>query len=91
MQAAMATDAPSGIPLDMLMAAMDECCNDSETIERTGQACKSAPVCSVPVADTTSFPMVALLIQGALGPPEPAGRELPPGAASLLLRPPSPV
>lgn len=91
MQEMMVMGAEAGIPVDMLIEAMDDCCNDLETFERTGQLCKTAPVLVTPAADFSSFPTFAVHTTRAQAPPEPAWRRLPPGAAPRLWRPPSSV
>ena len=89
MQDMMAMGAESGIPMDMLIEAMDDCCNDLDTFQRTGQLCKGVPMGATPVADISSFPTLAVTARLTQTPPEPRWRSLPPGATTRLWRPPS--
>ncbi|MGE0430105.1 hypothetical protein [Hydrogenophaga sp.] len=71
--------------------AMDDCCNDMATFERTGQPCKSVQSCVAPAAGLPSFPSLVALTPITQDPQAPTWRSLPPGATSLLWRPPTSV
>ena len=71
--------------------AMDDCCNDMATFERTGQPCKSVQSCVAPAAGLPSFPSLVAQPLVTENPQAPAWRSLPPGATSRLWRPPTSV
>lgn len=81
--------ADAGIPMDMLLEAMDDCCNDLDTFQRTGQLCKGVPMGTAQVADISSFPTLTTAPRLTQVPSEPRWRSLPPGATTRLWRPPS--
>lgn len=76
---------------ESLAEAMDDCCNDMATFERTGQPCKSIQSCVVPAAGLPSFPSLVAQTPVTQDPQAPAWRSLPPGATSRLWRPPTSV
>ncbi|WP_300653918.1 hypothetical protein [Hydrogenophaga sp.] len=71
--------------------AMDDCCNDMATFERTGQPCKAVQSCVAPAAGLPSFPSLVAQTPVTQDPQAPAWRSLPPGATSRLWRPPTSV
>jgi hypothetical protein len=91
MQEMMVMGDEAGEMAETLAEAMEDCCNDLATFERTGQACKSVQSCVAPSAGLPTFP--TLLAQTAVSqdPEEPAWRSLPAGATSRLWRPPTSV
>lgn len=71
--------------------AMEDCCNDLATFERTGQACKTGQECTAPAVwmpPLQSLEFEALAAQDFTAP---VWRSLPPGATSRLWRPPTSV
>ncbi|MBT9465396.1 hypothetical protein [Hydrogenophaga sp.] len=91
MQEMMAMDDQAGEIADTLVEAMDDCCNDLATFERTGQPCKSIQSCATPAAGMPSVPSLAALTSVTQDPRAPAWRNLPPGATTRLWRPPTSV
>ena len=76
---------------ESLAGAMEDCCNDMATFERTGQPCKSVQSCIAPAGGLPSLPSLVVLTPVVQDPQAPAWRSLPPGATSRLWRPPTPV
>lgn len=74
-----------------LVEAMEDCCNDMATFERTVQPCKSIQSCAAPAAGMPTFPSLVALTPVTQDPQAPAWRSLPPGATSRLWRPPTSV
>jgi hypothetical protein len=74
---------------ESLAEVMDDCCNDMATFERTGQPCKSIQSCVVPAVGLPTFPSLVALTPVTQDPQAPTWRSLPPGATSLLWRPPT--
>lgn len=72
-----------------LAQAMDDCCNDIATFERTGEACKSTQVCGAPVAGSVPSFALGLLVQTTDPPPPLAWRSLPPSHPTPHWRPPA--
>jgi hypothetical protein len=91
MQGLMAMADEAGKMEESLAEAIDDCCNDMATFERTGQPCKSVQSCVAPAAGLPSFPSLVALAPGTQDPQAPAWRSLPPGATSRLWRPPTSV
>lgn len=76
---------------ESLAEAMEDCCNDMATFERTGQPCKSVQSCVAPAAGLPSFPSLVAQTPVTQDPLAPAWRSLPPGATTRLWRPPTSV
>ncbi|MCU0955779.1 MAG: hypothetical protein MUF55_00230 [Hydrogenophaga sp.] len=74
-----------------LAQAMDDCCNDLATFERTGEACKSDLACAAPVAWSAPLQALAFLAQAPHALSAPAWRSLPPGSFTPLWRPPASI
>jgi len=91
MQAMMTMDDGSVDKPGALATAMEDCCNDPATFERTGQACKSTLSCVVPTAGMPSVSALVALVQVTQEPQAPVWRSLPPGASTRLWRPPTSV
>jgi len=91
MQDMMAMEEEASETAKTLAQAMEDCCNDMATFERTGQPCKSAQSCVVPAAGLPSFPSLVAQTPVTQDPRAPAWRSLPPGATSRLWRPPTSV
>ena len=91
MQGVMAMDADVADLAGDMADAMEECCNDLTTFERTGQPCKSVQSCAAPAAGLSSFPSLVALSPVTQNPQAPNWRSLPPGATSRLWRPPTSV
>lgn len=91
MQGMMAMAEEAGEMEESLAEAMDDCCNDIATFERTGQPCKSVQSCVAPAAGLSSFPSLGTQTPVTQDPQAPAWRSLPPGATSRLWRPPTSV
>jgi hypothetical protein len=91
MQGMMAMAAEAGETAETLAEAMEDCCNDMATFERTGQPCKSVQSCVAPAAGLPSFPSLVVLTPVTQDPQAPAWRSLPPGATTRLWRPPTSV
>jgi len=91
MQDMMSMDSGVGVAPESMAEAMEDCCNDLATFERTGQACKSAQACVAPAAAWPSLSALVALAQVTQGPQAPAWRSLPPGASTRLWRPPTSV
>jgi len=91
MQGMMAMADEAGEMEESLAEAMDDCCNDMATFERTGQPCKSVQSCVAPAAGLPCFPSLVAQAPVAQDPEAPAWRSLPPGATSRLWRPPTSV
>jgi hypothetical protein len=81
----------SGDTAKTLAEAMEACCNDLATFERTGQACKSVPNCVMPAAVVPAFADLVAQSPVSLDPQAPAWRRLPPGATTRHWRPPASV
>ena len=81
----------AGETADTLAEAMKDCCNDMATFELTGQPCKSVQSCAAPAAGMPTFPSLVALTPVTQDPQAPTWRSLPPGATSLLWRPPTSV
>jgi hypothetical protein len=77
--------------LDDLAEAMEDCCNDAATFERTGEMCKSGQSLHAPSA--WNPPPAPLDFQADATPSlrEPVWREHPPGQPTRLWRPPTSV
>lgn len=87
MQAAMSMD----VDMDDFTEAMEDCCNDAATFERTGEMCKPghslhAPSAWMPPVSPLEFRAHATLPLG-----EPAWRMHPPGQPTRLWRPPASI
>ncbi len=91
MQAMMAMDSDATGMVDSPVDAMQDCCNDAATFERTGQACKTGQDCTAPAAWMPPFPPVEFKAQAAQDLTAPVWRSLPPGATTRLWRPPTSV
>lgn len=81
----------AGVTTETLAEAMEDCCNDLATFERTGQPCKSIQSCAAPAAGMPSFPPLVVQTQVTQQPQAPVWRTVPPGATSRLWRPPTSV
>ncbi|MDP2017325.1 hypothetical protein [Hydrogenophaga sp.] len=71
--------------------AMEDCCNDLATFERTGQACKTGQECTAPAVWMPPFQPVEFKALAAQDLTAPVWRSPPPGATSRLWRPPTSV
>jgi hypothetical protein len=71
--------------------AMEDCCNDAATFERTGQACKTSLECTAPVVWMPPFQPAEFKADAAQDLTAPVWRSLPQGATSRLWRPPTSV
>jgi hypothetical protein len=91
MQGMMAMADEAGEMEESLAEAMDDCCNDMATFERTGQACKVVQSCVAPAAGLPCLPSLVVQTPATQDPPAPAWRSLPAGATTRLWRPPTSV
>ena len=91
MQGMMAMQDEAGATAEALAEAMDDCCNDMATFERTGQACKVVQSCVAPAAGLPCLPSLVVQTPATRDPPAPAWRSLPAGATTRLWRPPTSV
>jgi hypothetical protein len=79
------------VDMDDLTEAMEDCCNDAATFERTGEMCKSGKNLQAP--SSWMPPPSPMEFQAHATPPlrEPVWREHPPGQPTRLWRPPTSV
>ncbi len=91
MQGMMSMADETGEMEESLADAMEDCCNDMATFERTGQPCKSVQSCAAPAAGMPTFPSLAARTPVTQDPEPPAWRTLPPGATMRHWRPPTSV
>ena len=91
MQDMIATAEAAGETADTSAEALDDCCNDLATFERTGQPCKSVQSCAAPAAGMPAFLSLVALTPDTQDPQAPTWRSLPPGSTSRLWRPPTSV
>jgi hypothetical protein len=90
MQAGMSMSVDMG-DIGDLADAMEDCCNDAATFERTGEVCKPGQVLHAPVAWMPPFFPLESQEPAAQSLREPAWRMHPPGQPTPLWRPPTPV
>ena len=74
-----------------LAEAMQDCCNDAATFERTGELCKPGQSLHVPAVWLPPFALLEFQAQAAPSLGEPVWRMHPPGQPSRLWRPPTSV
>lgn len=89
MQAMMAMDSDATGMVDSPVDAMQDCCNDAATFERTGQACKTGQACTAPAVWMPPVAVPRFEPLAAAAPPTPILRARAPGAPASLWRPPS--
>lgn len=74
-----------------LADAMEDCCNDAVTFERTGDLCKPGQSLHAPAVWLPSFSLIEFRAQAAPSLREPVWRMHPPGQPARLWRPPTAV
>lgn len=89
MQGMMSMPDEAGEMAEALAIAMEDCCNDMATFERTGQPCKSVQNCVSPAAGMPVFSSIGAQIPVTQDPEAPTWRNSPSGAISRLWRPPT--
>lgn len=87
MQDMMTLSDEAGDTADIL--AMEDCCNDMATFERTGQLCKSVQNCVAPAAGMPGFSSIGVQIPVTQDPKAPTWCNSPSAAISRLWRPPA--
>lgn len=90
MQAGMSMNVDVGDMAD-LADAMEDCCNDAATFERTGELCKPGQSLHVPAVWLPPFASFEFQIPTAPSLGEPVWRMHPPGQPTRLWRPPTSV
>lgn len=91
MQGMMAMEENASGMEETLAQAMEDCCNDLATFERTGQPCKSAQSCAAPAVGMPPFQPLVPQAQAAQDPLAPVWRSPPQGSLSRLWRPPTSI
>ncbi len=74
-----------------LIDAMEDCCNDAATFERTGELCKPGQSLHAPAVWLAPFALLEFQAQATSSLRDPVWRMHPPGQPSRLWRPPTSV
>lgn len=90
MQAGMSMSVDMGDLVD-LADAMEDCCNDAATFERTGEMCKPGQGLNTPAVWLPPFAPLEFQARATPSLRDPVWRMHPPGQPSRLWRPPTPV
>lgn len=79
------------VDMDDLAEAMEDCCNDAATFERTGEICKPSQSIHAPPAWNPPPALLEFQVDATPSLSEPVWRAHPPGQPTRLWRPPTSV